>query len=679
VRRRPLGEAGESFARAAGERRESLTHAVEAAIERGRKAPGPGIVRGLGVPALFAIGSSAVGSALYLILGIVAGEALGLTPVVFLVAAAFFVLTMLTYVEGNSTRGERGGVTTFARYAFDEFWSFVAGWAILLDYLIVMALGAFAISHYLAPFWSQTTDVGLELGIAALALAYVVWANVRGLTVERLGLMVRLGLVNGALLAVIAAVGIAVNYEIGDVLGTVDLGAAPAWGDLVFGAVIATVAMTGIEAAAGLANDLRVPVAALRRVVVAGTVAVVVLYVGVSLAALSAHPVLGGATALGGPYLEAPVLGIVAGVEPAWLMDALRYAVAVVAAIVLVQAVNGQMLGVSRLGYSLATNRQIPLSLGRLHPERSTPYIVIAAAGVIAFGLAASRDVEFLAGLFAFGAMLAFLIAHVAIIVLRFREPDVERGFAIPFSIRVGRGSLPLPAVLGAVVSLAAWVSVIVLHEGARVAGLAWMAAGVVLFVLYRRSQDESLTDRFTITPSALQEAPEIEYGSILVPIFGGPLDDDIVGTAGRLAAEESEDEAGAVIEALYVVEIPMALPIDARVPDEKLARARSALSRAKEVGEEYEGVEVATATARARSVGQGIVDEARRRGVEAIVLAAEGPTSMRGGGKLGGRGRPKGRAVGDTTRYVVEKAPCRVILTAAPEEDGGDRTGVRP
>jgi basic amino acid/polyamine antiporter, APA family len=162
--------------------------------------------------------------------------------------------------------------------------------------------------------------------------------------------------------------------------------------------------------------------------------------------------------------------------------------------------------------------------------------------------------------------------------------------------------------------------------------------------------------------------------------VFGTPIDDDIMGTAGRLAAEEGEEgEGGAVIEALYVVEVPMSLPLDARVPDEKIARAKKAVARAKEVGEEYEGVVVATAMVRARTVGAAIVAEAKRRGVEAIVLAAEEPTRVRGGALLGGRGGPRDRFVGEMTRYVVEKAPCRVILTAAPAGEEGRREGVAP
>ncbi|MDQ5808154.1 MAG: universal stress protein, partial [Actinomycetota bacterium] len=123
-------------------------------------------------------------------------------------------------------------------------------------------------------------------------------------------------------------------------------------------------------------------------------------------------------------------------------------------------------------------------------------------------------------------------------------------------------------------------------------------------------------------------------------------------------------------IEAVWVYEVPLALPIDARLPEEETRRARMALARAKAVGEEYEGVVVHTNSVRARKLGEGIVAEARRKGVEAIVLAAEEPTRVRGGALLGGRGGPRDQFVGEITRYVVTKAPCRVILTAPPATD---------
>jgi APA family basic amino acid/polyamine antiporter len=130
------------------------------------------------------------------------------------------------------------------------------------------------------------------------------------------------------------------------------------------------------------------------------------------------------------------------------------------------------------------------------------------------------------------------------------------------------------------------------------------------------------------------------------------------------------------VIEALWVFQIPMSLPLDAALPESQLQEARRALARAKAVGEEFEGVEVATATVRARRAGEAIVDEARRRGVEAIVLAAEEPSRIRGGALLGGRGSPLDNFVGDVTRYVVAKANCRVVLTAPPADGDGSANG---
>jgi APA family basic amino acid/polyamine antiporter len=105
-------------------------------------------------------------------------------------------------------------------------------------------------------------------------------------------------------------------------------------------------------------------------------------------------------------------------------------------------------------------------------------------------------------------------------------------------------------------------------------------------------------------------------------------------------------------------------------LPEAQLQHAREALRRAKLVGEEYEGVEVATATVRARRRGQAIVDEARRRGVEAVVMGAEAPSRIRGGALLGGRAGGVENFVGDVTKYVVSKAPCQVILTAPPAQD---------
>ena len=633
----------------------------------------------VGTPAIYAIAVGAIGASIYVTLGIVADFALGLTPVAYLAAGIFFVVTMLTYVEANSLHPERGGASTFARYAFDELWSFIAGWGIVLDYLIVMALCAFAVPDYLAAFWGHAGDRGVEHAIAAGVITWAVLVNLRGLRADQLGLVLRFGTFNVLVLLAVVGLGAATVWDWSALTDGVELAESPEWDDLGFAAVIAGLALTGLEAASGVAGEIRPNRKQMSRVIGVSSATAFLVLIGVSVVALMALPVVGGETALGEQFHEAPLLGVVSAYDQ--FDDTLRYLIGGVAALVLVQATTANMMGVSRLAYSLATNRQIPSAIGRLHPRRSTPWVAITVCGALAFALVLTSDIDFLAGTFAFGATLAFAIAHASVIRLRFREATARRPYRMPLSIKVGTGSLPLPALLGFVMSVVAWVSVVVLHEGARYAGGIWLVGGLLLYVVYRRGQDKPLRKRFTIPATALQErGTEIEFGSILVPVFGSPLDDDIVGTAGRLAAEEAaEGEGGTVIEAIYVLEIPMSLPIDARVPDEQITAAKRALRRAKEVGEEYAGVEVAPATARARSIGAGIVEEARRRGVEAIVLAAEEPTQIRGGALLGGRGGPRDRYVGEMTRYVVEKAPCRVILTAPPAGEEQMREGVRP
>ena len=662
---------------------DQLRRGLQAQLKR-RDGHGPGtaeddrVTRGFGPPALAAIGVSSLGAAIFFSLGVVSDDALGTTPFVYFVAGIFFVLTAMTYVEGNSIHPERGGASTFARYAFDELVAFIAGWAFILDYLIVMALGSFCIGHYLAAFWGHANDKGIELLIAAAAVGWVAWQNIRGTSATRYKTVIRLAVINLVLSVVIIVYGTITEWNPGEILDSIHLGSTPKWDDLLFGLGIAMAAATGVEAASGLAGDVKVGRKGLRKLVLSSAIVVGVLYVGMGFVGTIVGPI----TSFHGEGEAAPVLAIVSHLSPSWWSELLRYWVGATAAIVLLQAVNGTMLGLSRLTYSLATNRQIPSAIGKLHPQRSTPYVAVLIASVLVIGIAATSDITFMAGTLAFGSLLAFTIAHVSVIALRYREPDIKRPFKVPLNIRVGGGDLPLPTALAAVLSAFGWTTVLVLHSGARIVGLVWMVFGIALYTVYRRGQDKPLRKRFTIPARALQNVADVEYGSILVPVFGGPLDDDIIGTAGRLASEEGDEgEGGAVIEALYVVEVPMSLPLDARVPDDRIAAAKKAVARAKEVGEEYEGVVVATAMVRARSVGQAIVSEAKRRGVEAIVLGAEEPTRMRGGALLGGRRgvRDQGKGLGEMTRYVLEKAPCRVILTAAPAGEEGQREGVAP
>ncbi len=628
--------------------------------------------RSIGSPILFTIVYSSLASAIYFSLGVIAGHALGLTPLVFLIAALLYMLTAMTYVEGASLHQDRGGSTVFARYAFNELVSFIAGWAILLDYVILIAVTAYSATQYLKVFWSPLGNRGEALGLALAFIALVVVSNIRGFgarRARRVGFLLAGDLV---LQAFIVVLGLVLFFNPHTLLNPIHLGSAPTWPHLIFALTIALISFTSLESASGLAGDVRISRAGLKRLVASTTATVAFLYVGIALVAVTALPVHGTHTELATRYVDAPMIGVVSRVHPYWLEQTLMYLVAATAAVTLVAAANSAMLGLSRLAYSLSTNRQIPSGLGRLQPQRGTPYVLIMLAGLLAAALAATEKLDFMIGIYAFGATLAFTISHLSICRLRYTEPDRDRPYRIPLSVSFRGGELPLPAVFGALVCAAGFVAVLVVHEGARYVGLGWMAVGLVLYVVYRRADETSLLRRVTVAPQVLvaEQRPASDYGSVLVPLFGTDLDDDIVQTAALLVSGEQTDDAAidaATIEALWIFVIPMSLPLDASLPEAQVKHARQVLARAKAVGEEYSGVQVATATVRTRRAGIAIVDEARRRGVEAIVLGAEEPSLIRGGARLGGRGGPLEAYVGDVTKYVVRKATCRVIVTAPP------------
>jgi APA family basic amino acid/polyamine antiporter len=638
--------------------------------------------RWLGVPLLFAVAYSAVGFSLFFALGLVAERGLGLTPLILLGVGLVFLLNTLTYVEGEAMVPERGGSATFARHAFhNELISFIAGWAILIDYVIVIALAALSVPHYLTPIWSGFSDTAPEIVTGAAVVALTVVLTITAVTgIGRQRLLGMISIAGIGLLFAVIVVGLITSWDPSALTAELDPFTSPTLEDVIYAGVIATVAFAGIEAAANLAPDITTAPVDLRKLVVAAATLVPLVYVGVSVVALMAVPVVptdqGPQTELGTTYLENPVLGVVENFEPGWLSSVFQAAVVAVVPAALIWAANTAMLGLSRHVYTLATNRQIPSWLGKLNRRYQTPYVAIIAAGVFAIGLLAPDDVTLLGGLFAFGATIAFTVAHVSVIRMRITEPDRPRPFRIPFNISYRGAKVPLPTVLAAVLTALAWVSVIVYHDTARWVGGGWMLFGLAAYVIYRKGvEGMTLSERVEVPAEALvKDVADAEYGDILVPVFGTKLDDDIVGTAGRLAdAAERPGESAPRLEVVYVIDLPLTVPLDAPPPPDRAEAANAALERAQEVGEEYDTVEVHPSVIRARSTGAGIVEAARARDVEMIVMGAEPPTRIRGGAVLGGVGGSRPAEIGPVTEYVLRRAPCRVLVTA-PVTDGTRR-----
>jgi len=624
----------------------------------------PGLQRVLEAPALFSVAYGEIASSIYIALGIIALHALGLTPEVLALVGALFIVVALSYAEGTTAIPETGGAATFVRRAFNDFVGFLTGWALFLDYLIVIALSALFMPHYLGAAlkieslehnpWDVVIGVAVVLGIAALRL-------VRRSAFYRYGIVVAvLDLLTQLLLVVL---GFAFLFS-GDALThDVSIGTHPSWHQILFALPLAMLAYTGLETVANLAEETREPGRDLPRSLFSGIGLVVLIYVAIALVALSAFPATGGTTELGTIWLRAPLMGIVDALGdplPNVAADALRVYVGLTGAVILLVAVTTSMSGFTRLAHSLGEHGQLPRAFGRLNRRTLVSPQAIVSAALISIALMigtsfVNEDIAFLASLFSFGVLAAFTAAQLAVIKLRFSEPELPRPYRAPANVRIRGVEVPLPAIVGAAATFAIWVIALATHPGARYGGPAWLAAGVVVYFLVRRGRGEGLLEHVAAPPEAL---PEAQFTSILVPMKLGAIGEEMIATAVKLA-----EDRRAHVEALYVIRVPLDQPLEAELHDQEEAAAAS-LAEARILGSDH-GVEVEGETIRARSIGDAIIQEATRRGTDLIVLGSAP------------RWRRQSRFFSPTVEFVLRKAPCEVLVVAFPEgvmeDDGAD------
>jgi APA family basic amino acid/polyamine antiporter len=346
-------------------------------------------------------------------------------------------------------------------------------------------------------------------------------------------------------------------------------------------------------------------------------------------------------------------MGIVARLRdhlPNVLGVPLQVFVGTTGALILVTAVATSMAGFGRLAYSLGEHGQLPRVFGRLS-RRSViaPQSIIAAALIsiallITTSAALSHPVFFLAGLYSFGVLLAFTAAQLAVIKLRFSHPEKRRPYRVPLNM----GRVPVPAVVGAFLTTFVWILALATHKGARYGGPAWLAAGLLMYVVLRRSRGERLTQRVVSADEHL-DLTEAQYSSILVPLKLGPIGEEMVATAVKLA-----QESGASVWALHVVRVPMERPLDEELPEEEEG-ATAALAEAQLLGADHD-VDVKGRTVRARSIGDAIVSQAKELEVDLIVLGSAP------------KWRRQSRFFSPTVEYVLKKAPCEVLVVAFPQ-----------
>ena len=605
--------------------------------------------RVLGSWDLFAVGYGDVGSSIYYALGATALYALGATPLALLAAGAVFICTALTYAEMSSTFPEPGGTATYARYAFNDLVSFIAGWGLLLDYIVTIAISAFAIPPYLqkilqsfgvgytgSPFAHCTFTVCIIFFLFLINFIGIKESGRFSLILALFTIVTQFGIVLiGALLFLNLPL-IMSHLQI-NVQGA---NWSPDWWGFAKGCSIAMVAYTGIEAISQLAAEARNPAQTIPRAIKWTAAVVLFLYIGLStvgLSVISPHD-------LGKKYLEDPIRGIAENFPIGG--ELLGPWVGILAAIILLIAANAGLIGCSRLVFSMGEYYQVPSFCYKIHSRFQTPYVTLILFAILSSLIVAiSRGkMLFLVDIYNFGAQMAFFSVHMALLVLRWKHPEIKRSYRAPLNIPFGKGrSLPITAILGALASLAVWLLVVLTKWEGRVIGGCWIVIGVIMFLAYRNKTKISPTGQTHVEKIKIPEYHPIQIKHILAA-SKSTTETETLQTAFELARAHH-----AKITVAYVLEIPHALPMDASMPKREHI-GEVALQRAEAIGREFH-LNINLKLVRSRSFESALVELAKAEKCDLIIAGA-------GFKELHGR-----NGLARHAEILLKESPCRVVF----------------
>ncbi|MBI2743324.1 MAG: universal stress protein [Chlamydiales bacterium] len=607
--------------------------------------------RVLGVTDLFAIGFGDLGSSIYYALGITALYAMGATPIALVLAGVVFVCTALTYAELASTFHESGGTASFARHAFNDLISFIAGWGLLFDYIVTIAISAFAIAPYLSFFFPVMKEVQL------VHLAFTVGIILLLLLINTLGVhqstrmsfvLVSVTIVTQLIIVVIAIFWLFDLEKIIDHLriNVPNVSWSPTWPEFWKGTAMAMVAYTGIESIAQLGAEAKKPSKTVPRAIMITMAVLVLMYIGISLSALSVVSPL----ELGTTYVDDPVAGIVNHLP--FGNVALGAWVGIFAAVLLFVASNAGLVGASRLSFNMGEYYQLPRFFYKLHKRFRTPYVALAFFAVVAIiiVLVSEGRMVFLADLYNFGAMIAFFFAHLSVIMLRIKKPNLHRPFRIPFNIRIGKHSIPLTAVIGCLATFSVWVLVVVTKPAGRYIGFAWMIFGVCMYLYYRKKYKLTSTGQLEIERVHVPDYKPLEVKNILVPILGRTQVETL-----QMACELAHLHE-AKISAIHVIEVPASMPLDATLESRTLI-AEAVLKRAEAIAREF-NLTIELRVIRARYTDKAILEILNEEKVDLLVIGAAREKDEQG--------------VGLMVEKILRNAPCRVWVCSGEKKSDG-------
>ena len=468
------------------------------------------------------MGYADVGADIYVAIGLVALFAGGASPIAFLIASITYVATGLAYSELATTYPYAGGAQIYAMKAFNDLVGFVAGWAVMLDYTVDMALFSLASAGYLSHFlpWIKTAHLvtslfGIQLAIPYLGLvagvevAVLLVLNIIGIressffneTLVSLSLFIEAAiLLLGLLLAFSLPIFLGQLKVIGSPSPHVNISyALPTLGiqeqNFIYGVTIAMTSFIGIESIAQAAEETRRPDRWIPLANKLSIVSVFVFAIGLSALSIGMMAWQDLAAARNDPIAAIALRIPIVGPYLAPIVAATGFAICYV-------STNTGVIGASRVVFSMGKYDLLPRWFYKVHPRFKTPIRTIIVFGIIGAALALVGELTFVADLYNYGALLSYILVNVSLIVLRNKEPGAFRVWKVPgtLTLRLGERTffVPVISVIGAISCGILWSMILTFHEGGRILGTAWILIGVAGFVALRRMKHMPVLTRET-------------------------------------------------------------------------------------------------------------------------------------------------------------------------------------
>ena len=417
----------------------------------------------------------------------------------------------MTYAEGTALLPEAGGSASFARHGFNDMIGFLSGWALMLSYVVTIAISAYTIPPYLGLFWAPLKDSAVIGTFTSMGIIFFLMImNVIGLKeTSFINILATLmDLLVQVLIIILGAVFIFnfknLSFNVTNYWPSID--------KLFLGIALAAIAYTGVETMSQMAEETKQPAKKVPKALILMVITVLLLFGGVFTVGFSSMA----PTELASTWSTDPIAGIAYHITQAitpeeiaqsvgadqeitivltwifnWIQRILPVLVAVLAASILLIATNAGLIGISRLAFSLGRYQLIPPQLSRVHNRTKTPFISIilfslAAIVILIPSLFAREGFLRLGTLYAFGSLLSFIFAHASIISLRIKNPDWHRPFKLGWNIKFKDWEIPISALLGFLGTLVIWIVVISTQPYSRWVGFGWLAIGLLVYIIYR-------------------------------------------------------------------------------------------------------------------------------------------------------------------------------------------------